>query len=203
SGLGLPAFRIYTSDQAHSSVEKGAIAIGIGEDNVQRVPTDGQFRMNVSTLREMVATDVCNNFKPLAVVSTVGTTSTASVDPIPDIAKVCREHQMWLHIDGAYGAGLALLPECQWITAGWSEADSLIINPHKMLFVPFDFSVLYLRDLERLRRVFTLVPDYLRGDTVEAEKNYMDYGVPLGRKFRALKAWMVFRTFGRAGMAAG
>src|SRR5229473_1117570 len=203
SGLGLPAFRIYTSDQAHSSVEKGAIAIGIGEDNVQRVPTDGQFRMNVSTLREMVATDVCNNFKPLAVVATVGTTSTASVDPIPDIAKVCREHKMWLHIDGAYGAGLALLPECKWVTAGWSEADSIVINPHKMLFVPFDFSALYLRDINPLRRLFTLVPEYLHlRDPAGAEINYMDYGVQLGRRFRALKAWVVWRTFGRQGLAA-
>src|SRR5712691_6039094 len=203
SGLGLPAFRIYTSDQAHSSVEKGAIAIGIGEDNVQRVPTDGQFRMNVSTLREMVATDVCNNFKPLAVVATVGTTSTASVDPIPDIAKVCREHKMWLHIDGAYGAGLALLPECKWVTAGWSEADSIVINPHKMLFVPFDFSALYVRDLGRLRRLFTLAPEHLHlRDPVGAEINYMDYGVQLGRRFRALKAWVVWRAFGRAGLAA-
>jgi len=109
---------------------------------------------------------------------------------------------MWLHIDGAYGAGLALLPEHKWVMAGWNEADSIVVNPHKMLFVPLDFSVLYVRDLERLRRVFTLVPEYLRGDTVEAEKNYMDYGVQLGRRFRALKAWMVFRTFGRAGMAA-
>jgi aromatic-L-amino-acid decarboxylase len=132
----------------------------------------------------------------------VGTTSTASVDPVSEIAKICREHKMWLHIDGAYGAGLALLPEQKWVTAGWNEADSLVVNPHKMLFVPLDFSVLYVRGLERLRRVFTLVPEYLRGDTVEAEKNYMDYGIQLGRRFRALKAWMVFRAFGRAGMAA-
>src|SRR6266516_227564 len=111
SGRGLPAFRIYASDQAHSSVEKGAIAIGIGEDNVQRVPTDAEFRMNVSALREMVASDIRSNFKPLAVVATVGTTSTASVDPIVEIAQVCREYKMWLHIDGAYVAGLALLPE--------------------------------------------------------------------------------------------
>src|SRR3981189_676243 len=95
-----------------------------------------------------------------------------------------------------------MVPEYEWIAEGWIEADSIVINPHKMLFVPLDFSVLYVRDLERLRRVFTLVPEYLRGDTVEAEKNYMDYGVQLGRKFRALKAWMVFRTFGRIGMAA-
>ena len=202
SGRSLPAFRIYTSNQAHSSVEKGAIAIGIGEDNVRRVPIDAEFRLDVSALRKMIASDLRKNFKPLAVVSTVGTTSTASVDPVPEIAKICREHKMWLHIDGAYGAGLALLLEQKWITAGWSEADSLVVNPHKMLFVPLDFSVLYVRDLERLRRVFTLVPEYLRGDTVEAEKNYMDYGVQLGRRFRALKAWVVWRAFGREGLAA-
>jgi aromatic-L-amino-acid decarboxylase len=198
----LPSFRVYASDQAHSSIEKAAIALGLGEDNVRRVPSNSAFRMQVSSLREMLAQDRAAGLQPLAVVATVGTTSTASVDPVSEIAKVCREEKIWLHIDGAYGAGLALLPECNWITAGWSEADSMVINPHKMLFVPFDFSVLYVRELERLRRVFTLVPEYLRGDTVEAEKNYMDYGVQLGRRFRALKAWMVFRAFGRQGMAA-
>jgi len=203
SGRDLPIFRIYASDQAHSSVEKGAIAIGIGEDNVRRVPTDAEFRLNVSALREMVASDLRNNFKPLAVVATVGTTSTASVDPVPEIAQVCREQKMWLHIDGAYGAGLALLPECKSIAAGWSEADSIVVNPHKMLFVPFDFSALYVRDIARLRRLFALVPEYLHlRDPVGAEINYMDYGVQLGRRFRALKAWVVWRAFGRAGMAA-
>ena len=203
SGWGLPAFRIYTSDQAHSSVEKGAIAIGIGEDNVQRVPTDAEFRMNVSALREMVGSDIRSNFKPLAVVATVGTTSTASVDPIVEIAQACREYKMWLHIDGAYGAGLALLPECDWVTASWNEADSIVVNPHKMLFVPFDFSALYVRDLGRLRRLFTLAPEHLHlRDPIGGEINYMDYGVQLGRRFRALKAWMVFRAFGREGLAA-
>ena len=198
----LPTFRIYASEQAHSSAEKAAIALGLGEENVQRVACDADFRMDASALSEMIARDLRDHFKPLAVIATVGTTSTASVDPVSEIAKICREHQMWLHIDGAYGAGLALLPEQKWVTSGWSKADSLVVNPHKMLFVPLDFSVLYLRDLDRLRRVFTLVPEYLRGDTVEAEKNYMDYGIQLGRRFRALKAWMVFRAFGRAGMAA-
>src|SRR5213078_2005066 len=202
SGRGLPAFRIYTSNQAHSSVEKGAIAIGVGEETVQRVPTDAEFRMDVAVLRETIASDLRNNFKPLAVVATVGTTSTASVDPVPEIARVCREHKMWLHIDGAYGGGFAMLPEFESLAEGWNEADSIIINPHKTLFVPLDFSVLYVRDLERLRRVFTLVPEYLRGDTVEAEKNYMDYGIQLGRRFRALKAWVIWRAFGRTGMAA-
>ncbi len=203
SGRDLPTFRIYTSSQAHSSVEKGAIAIGIGEDNVQRVPIDAEFQLDVSALREMIASDLRKNFKPLAVVATVGTTSTASVDPIAEIARVCRGHKMWLHIDGAYGAGLALLPECKWVTAGWSEADSIVINPHKMLFVPLDFSALYMREIGRLRRLFTLVPEYLHlRDPVGAEINYMDYGVQLGRRFRALKAWVVWRAFGREGLAA-
>jgi aromatic-L-amino-acid decarboxylase len=201
-GAGAPVFRIYASEQAHSSAEKAAIALGLGEENVQRVPTDAHFCMDPSALREMIARDVRDTFKPLAVIATVGTTSTASVDPVPAIARICRENKMWLHIDGAYGAGFAILPEDKSLTSGWGEADSIVVNPHKSLFVPLDFSVLYVRDLERLRRVFTLVPEYLRGDTVEAQKNYMDYGIQLGRRFRALKAWVIFRSFGREGMAA-
>src|SRR5947209_3149262 len=198
----LPIFRIYVSDQAHSSIDKAAIALGLGEHNVRKIPSDDAFRMNVPALREAISADLRKEFKPLAVVATVGTTSTASVDPVRELAAVCAEHQMWLHIDAAYGGGLAVVPECKWVTEGFDLADSIVINPHKMLFVPFDFSVLYVREIERLRRVFTLVPEYLRGDAAGAEINYMDYGVQLGRKFRALKAWMVWRTFGREGLAA-
>ncbi|HEU5312672.1 MAG TPA: pyridoxal-dependent decarboxylase [Candidatus Udaeobacter sp.] len=201
-GAGAPVFRIYASEQAHSSAEKAAIALGLGEENMQRVPTDAAFRMDANELREIITQDLRNNFKPLAVIATVGTTSTASVDPVFEVARVCRENKMWLHIDGAYGAGFAILPENKSLTNGWNEADSIVVNPHKSLFVPLDFSVLYVRDLDRLRRVFTLVPEYLRGDTVEAQKNYMDYGIQLGRRFRALKAWVIFRSFGREGMAA-
>jgi aromatic-L-amino-acid decarboxylase len=201
-GAGAPVFRIYASEQAHSSAEKAAIALGLGEENVQRVPVDAEFRMDAAALREMIAQDGQRNFQPLAVVATVGTTSTAAVDPVPEIAKVCHENRMWLHIDGAYGAGFAILPECKSLTDGWSDADSIVVNPHKSLFVPLDFSVLYVRNLERLRRVFTLIPEYLRGDTVEAQKNYMDYGIQLGRRFRALKAWVIWRSLGRAGMVA-
>lgn len=200
TGRDLPRFRIYTSDQAHSSAEKAAIALGIGEENLRRVPSDEQFRMQMSILREFVRQDRQSGFHPLAVIATVGTTSTAGVDPVPGIAQICREEKLWLHIDGAYGGGFTLLPEYKWIADGWSAADSIIINPHKTLYVPLDFSVLYVRDLERLRRVFTLVPEYLRGDTVEAEKNYMDYGIQLGRRFRALKAWMIWRSLGRDGV---
>src|SRR5882724_11552702 len=200
TGRNLPRFRIYTSDQAHSSAEKAAIALGLGEESVCRVSSDKEFRMDTSILRESVAHDRESGFKPLAVVATVGTTSTASVDPVAEIARLCRVAKMWLHIDGAYAGGFAILPEYEWIAEGWSEADSIIINPHKTLFVPLDFSVLYVRDIERLRRVFSLVPEVLRADTIETEKNYMDYGIQLGRRFRALKAWMIWRAFGREGV---
>jgi len=198
----LPRFRIYTSDEAHSAAEKAAITLGIGEENVQRVETDADFRIDVNALRETIARDVRHNFKPLAVIATVGTTSSASVDPVPEIAKICREQKMWLHIDGAYGGAFAMVPEYKWAGKGWDMADSIVINPHKTLFVPLDFSVLYVRVAERLRRVFTLVPEVLRGDTVEGEKNYMDYGIQLGRRFRALKAWVIWRSLGREGIVA-
>jgi aromatic-L-amino-acid decarboxylase len=198
----VPMFRIYTSDQAHSSIDKAAIALGIGEQNVRRIASDAEFRMDVAALREAIALDMGAGFKPLAVVATVGTTSTASVDSVRDIAVVSREHKLWLHVDAAYGGGLCVVPEAEWVIDAFDHADSIVVNPHKMLFVPFDFSALYVRHIARLRRVFTLVPEYLRGDAAGAEINYMDYGVQLGRRFRALKAWMVWRTFGREGLAA-
>jgi aromatic-L-amino-acid/L-tryptophan decarboxylase len=198
----LPRLRIYTSDQAHSGADKAAIALGIGEENVVRVSSDDQFRMDVNSLGRSVVQDRQKGFHPMAVVATVGTTSTASVDPVPEIAKICRDEKMWLHIDAAYGGGFAMVPECESLRQGWELADSIVINPHKTVFVPLDFSVLYVRGLERLRRVFTLVPEYLRGDTLEAEKNYMDYGIQLGRRFRALKAWVIWRSLGRDGIVA-
>jgi aromatic-L-amino-acid decarboxylase len=199
----VPRFRIYTSDQAHNAAEKAAIALGIGEENVCRVPADSEFRMEISLLRELVETDRQSGFKPMAVIATAGSTSTASVDPIARLASLCGEEKMWLHIDAAYGGGFAMVPEYKWITEAWSAADSIIINPHKTVFVPLDFSVLFVRDLERLRRVFSLAPpDVLRRDTVEATKNYMDYGVQLGRRFRALKAWVIWRSLGRSGVVA-
>src|SRR5256885_11188258 len=166
TGRDLPRFRIYTSDQAHSSAEKAAIALGLGEESVFRVPSDNEFRMETSLLRKSVALDRESGFKPLAVVATVGTTSTASVDPVAEIARLCREEKMWLHIDGAYGGGFTILPEYEWIAEGWSEAGSIIINPHKTLFVPLDFSVPHWPRIGPFRPGFPLVPRYLRGDTI-------------------------------------
>jgi aromatic-L-amino-acid decarboxylase len=202
TGRDLPRFRVYTSDQAHSSAEKAAIALGLGEENVIRIPSDDQFRMNFDSLGRRIAEDRQKGFQPMAVIATVGTTSTASIDPVRDIGNLCREAKIWLHIDAAYGGGFAMVPKCEWISEDWELADSIVINPHKTVFVPLDFSVLYVRDLARLRRVFSLVPEYLRGDTVDAEKNYMDYGIQLGRRFRALKAWVIWRSLGRAGVVA-
>src|SRR5206468_3542310 len=196
----LPRLRVYTSDQAHSSAEKAAIALGLGEENVIRIPIDDQFRMDVNSLSQNIVKDRQNGLQPMAVVATVGTTSTASVDPVPEIGNVCREAKIWLHIDAAYGGGFAMVPEYEWMREGWELADSIVINPHKTVFVPLDFSVLYVRGLDRLRSVFTLVPEVLRGDTIEGEKNYMDYGIQLGRRFRSLKAWVIWRSLGHPGI---
>lgn len=216
-GLGgrngtVPCLRIYASDQAHSSIEKAAIALGIGEANVRRIASDENYCLKIEELRAAIEEDVRAGFHPTAVVATVGTTSATSVDPVREIAAVCREHHLWLHVDAAYGAALALLPEGRWVMDGVAEADSVIVNPHKWLFVPLDFSVLYTKRLDVLRATFSLTPEYLQGDAAagsnqeekaaHAQRNYMDYGIQLGRRFRALKAWMVFRTFGSEGLRA-
>jgi aromatic-L-amino-acid decarboxylase len=158
--------------------------------------------MDASALGRAIEEDIRGGLLPMAVIATVGTTSTASVDPVEEIAALCREHRLWLHVDAAYGGAMALLPEGRHLMDGVAEADSVVVNPHKWLFVPLDFSALYVRKPELLRATFSLVPEYLRGDAEQAERNYMDYGVQLGRRFRALKAWMVFRSFGRRGVAS-
>jgi aromatic-L-amino-acid/L-tryptophan decarboxylase len=196
----VPALRVYASEQAHSSVEKSAITLGVGEENVRRVRVDERLRMDTRALKEAVEEDARAGLLPLAVVATVGTTSTAATDPVEEIEEYCRERNIWLHVDAAYGGALAMLAEYGHLATKLGAADSLVVNPHKWLFVPLDFSALYTRRPELLRETFSLVPEYLRGDAERGEVNYMDYGVQLGRRFRALKAWAVFRTFGRAGL---
>jgi aromatic-L-amino-acid decarboxylase len=161
--------------------------------------------MDVPALRHAVEEDLRAGCLPLAVIATVGTTSATSVDPVEEIADLCRERGIWLHVDAAYGGALALLEECRHVMRGVERAESVVFNPHKWLFVPLDFSALFVRRPEMLRQVFSLVPEYLRGDAERAGEdipNYMDYGIQLGRRFRALKAWFVIRAFGREGLAA-
>jgi aromatic-L-amino-acid decarboxylase len=199
----LGAFRMYASDQAHSSVEKAAIVLGLGEENVVRVQSDECFRMDVGALARAIERDRAAGMRAMAVVATVGTTSTASIDPVREIAAVCRANDVWLHVDAAYGGALAMLPERSDVMDGAELADSVVVNGHKWLFVPLDFSALYVRRPELLRAVFALTPEYLRGDAAAGGAvDYMDYGIQLGRRFRALKAWMAFRAFGREGMEA-
>jgi aromatic-L-amino-acid decarboxylase len=198
----LPRLLIYTSDQAHSSIVKAAITLGIGESNVKRIRSDDSFRMDLKSLRLAVQHDRSAGYMPLAVVATVGTTSATAVDPVPEIVEFCKAEKIWLHVDAAYGGAMALLPEGRHLTEGVSGADSVVVNPHKWLFVPLDFSTLYTIHPHLLREVFSLVPEYLRGDAEQSEINYMDYGIQLGRRFRALKAWMVFSTFGETGLVA-
>ena len=198
----LPVLRIYASSQAHSSVEKAAIALGFGHENVVRVDVDADWRMQPSALAAAIVEDRAKHRRPTAVVATVGTTGTSSIDPVPAIADVCARERVWLHVDGAYGGIAAVVPELRSVLDGVERADSLVVNPHKWLFTPVDCSALYTRRPDVLRRAFSLVPEYLETSVTGDVVNYMDYGVQLGRRFRALKLWAVLRVFGATGLAA-
>jgi aromatic-L-amino-acid decarboxylase len=192
---------LYTSVDAHSSIEKGAITLGIGQDNVRKIPVDEAFRMRVEVLRETMIADRQAGKKPFCVVATVGTTSTSSIDPVPAIADVAGEFGAWLHIDAAYGGAAAVVPELRYILDGTERAQSLVVNPHKWLFTPVDLSAFYTTRPDILRRAFSLVPEYLKTAEDPRALNYMDYGVQLGRRFRALKLWFVMRHYGHEGIA--
>jgi len=192
---------IYTSEQSHSSIEKGAIAIGIGQKNVRKIPVDAEYRMRPEALAAAIEQDRGAGLRPFCAVATVGTTSTTSVDPVEQIAPIAERHGLWLHVDAAYAGIAALLPDLQHVLRGCERADSLVTNPHKWLFTPVDISVLYTRRPDILRRAFSLVPEYLQTAEDPRATNFMDYGVPLGHRFRALKLWFVLRYYGREGLA--
>jgi aromatic-L-amino-acid decarboxylase len=196
-----PGLVVYTSEQAHSSIEKGAIAVGIGQDNVRKIGVDDEFRMRPDALREAIERDILAGLRPCCVSATVGTTSTTSVDPVPAIAEICEQYRLWLHVDAAYAGSAALLPELRWAFEGCDRADSFVTNPHKWLLTPMDCSVFYTRRPEVLRRAFSLIPEYLQTAQDPRAVNLMDYGVALGRRFRALKLWFVLRSYGREGLA--
>jgi aromatic-L-amino-acid decarboxylase len=195
-----PRLRLYTSDQAHSSIEKAAILLGVGLNGVRKIATDEGFRMRPEALAQAIEEDIADGWTPFCVVATAGTTSTTAVDPIPEIAAICRETDLWLHVDAAYGGAAAVAPEFRHVLAGCEHAHSLVMNPHKWLFTPMDCSLLFVHDPESLRRTFSLIPDYLV-TREEGVTNFMDYGVQLGRRFRALKLWMILRYFGQEGLA--
>ena len=198
----LPLLRLYASEQSHSSIEKALIALGLGQRSLVKVPTDSEFRMDAVALARLIDEDRRAGLLPFCVVATVGTTSTTSVDPVPDIARICAREKLWLHVDAAYAGSAAIVPELRHSFEGCERADSFVTNPHKWLFTPFDLSALYSPRLDVLRRAFTLIPEYLRTPEQETVRNGSDYGVQLGRRFRALKLWMIIRYFGHEGLAA-
>ena len=193
---------VYFSEQAHSSVEKGAISLGIGQLNTRKIGLDSQFRMRPDLLEQAIEADLKAGKKPICIVAAIGTTATTSVDPVGVIATIARRYDAWLHVDAAYSGPAAIVPELAHHFEGWQQADSIVVNPHKWLATPIDLSVLYTRHPDILKRAFSLVPDYLKTQEDAKVVNYMDYGVQLGRRFRALKLWFVMRAFGRERLAA-
>ena len=199
----IQGLRIYCGEHAHSSVDKAVILLGLGHQALTRIPADAEFRMQPAMLARTIAADRAAGLLPIAVVATVGSTSTTSVDPLPEIAAICSREDVWLHVDAAYAGVAAMVPGHEWVLEGAGSADSLVVNPHKWLFTPFDLSVLYCRRMDVLRQAFALTPEYLSTSEGNAGvRNLMDTGIQLGRRFRALKLWMIMRHFGADGLRA-
>lgn len=202
SGRDLPRMRVYASEEVHSSIDKAGITLGLGRTGTRKIATDDRFRMDPAALERAIVEDRAAGILPLCVVATTGTTSTSSIDPVAAIADVCERHGVWLHVDAAYGGSAALVPELRGVLDGAERADSLVVNPHKWMFVPIDCSVLFTRRPDVVRRAFSLVPEYLVTPEGEGVTNLMDYGPALGKRFRSLKLWMTLRYFGAEGMAS-
>lgn len=192
--------RIYCSEQAHSSIEKGAKTLGVPLEGVVKIKTDKEFRLIPSELDEAIRNDIKKNLQPFCIVATAGTTSTTSIDPIDRIASIAKKYNLWLHVDAAHAGSAAILPEVRSILSGVEDADSVVINPHKWLFIPIDFSVLYTSKPDIIKKAFSIVPEYLKTDEESKVINYMDYGIQLGRRFRSLKFWFTIRYFGVEGL---
>jgi aromatic-L-amino-acid decarboxylase len=197
----VPALRVYASEQAHSSVDKACMTLGLGRASVVRIPTNDRFELEPAALGDAIATDVAAGLLPIAIVATIGTTSSTSVDPVAAIASIAEREGLWLHVDAAYAGAVAIDPGLRGPFAGWERADSIVVNPHKWLWTPVDASLLLTRRMETLRDAFSLVPEYLRtvGGAGEG-RNYNEYTPQLGRRFRALKLWIQLRWFGLDGL---
>ena len=197
----VPQLRVYASEEAHSSIAKACMTLGLGRAGLTKIPTNDRFELRIDALEEAIAADRAAGIRPIALVGTIGTTSTTSSDPIAQMARIARREGMWLHVDAAYAGVVAAIPELRGPFAGWEEADSIVTNPHKWWFVPVDASILLTRRMPVLRDAFSLVPEYLR--TLDREgpiRDYNEYTPTLGRRLRALKMWMHLRYFGLEGL---
>ncbi len=193
---GMEKLRAYCSTETHSSAEKAVKIAGIGRKNLVKIAVDAEYRMDATLLKQALARDIASGFRPLIVVATLGTTGCTSVDPLNEIAEVCSEYGVWLHVDAAYGGTALLLPEYRWMIEGIEKADSFVFNPHKWMFTNFDCSAYFVKDKEALIRTFEILPEYLKTGNRGLVNDYRDWGIPLGRRFRSLKLWFVIRSFG-------
>lgn len=191
---------VYTSPQSHSSVKKAALLAGFGLDHIRAIPTDEAFAMRPDLLAAAIEADCAAGRRPCAIVATSGTTASTALDPIEEIAEAAQAHHLWLHVDAAMAGSAMILPECRWMWAGIEAADSIVLNAHKWLGVVFDCSLFYTRDSEHLIRVMSTNPSFLQTAADGVAKNYRDWGIPLGRRFRALKLWCLIREQGVAGL---
>jgi aromatic-L-amino-acid decarboxylase len=194
------SMRVYCSYEAHSSVEKAVKIAGIGKNNLVKIEYDDAYRMKPESLEAAILNDINNGLKPLCVVAALGTTGSTAVDPLEDITAICQKYKIWLHVDAAYAGSALILPEYRWMTAGIEKADSFVFNPHKWLFTNFDCSAYFVKDSETLIDTFKLVPEYLKTQIPEHVNDYSNWGIQLGRRFRALKLWFVIRSFGLKGL---
>ncbi len=192
--------RVYCSSEAHSSVEKAVKIAGIGRENLVKIGTDATYRMDPALLEKAIAQDIQNELRPVCVVAAIGTTGSTAVDPVDEIARICSKYKIWLHVDAAYAGTALILPEYHYLLKGVDQADSFVFNPHKWLFTNFDCSAYFVKDSESLINTFKLVPEYLRSQIQEHVNDYSNWGIQLGRRFRALKLWFVIRSFGVKGL---
>jgi aromatic-L-amino-acid decarboxylase len=192
-----PQYRVYCSTETHSSVEKDVKITGIGRENLVKIPVDAEQAMRADALRDAIEQDLAAGYQPLCVVAALGTTGTLAFDPLEQIGEICREHQLWLHVDAAYAGAAFILPEYRHYLQGVAKADSFVFNPHKWLLTNFDCTAYFIQDSEALVRTFSILPEYLKTQTRGRVKDYRDWGIPLGRRFRALKLWFVLRSFGQ------
>ncbi len=193
---------VYASEQSHSSVEKAALLAGFGRANVHAIPTDESYAMRADILAATIEADIKSGLIPCAVVATTGTTTTTALDPLEEIGRIAHKYQLWLHVDAAMAGSAMILPECRWMWQGIEHADSIVLNTHKWLGVAFDCSLYYVRDPEHLIRVMSTNPSYLQSAVDDQVKNLRDWGIPLGRRFRALKLWCLIREQGVTGLQA-
>jgi aromatic-L-amino-acid decarboxylase len=193
-------FRVYCSNETHSSIEKGVKIAGLGKNNLVKVPVDENFRMDVSELENRINEDIKNGLIPLCVVAALGTTGSTAIDPLSDIARITQKFNVWLHVDAAYAGTALVLDEYKWMIKGLKNADSFVFNPHKWMFTNFDCSVYYVKDKDALLNTFSINPEYLKTATAGLVNDYRDWGIQLGRRFRALKLWFVIRNFGVNGI---